>query len=197
MCLQSLHFKDLYGKRVIITGEVGSGKTRLLAKLIDEAASESMLDVVVVDLAPEFHRGSNVVGVSVRAYCKSLSKVRYLKPRRIFAPRLEGRSVVEVLDLASRNASAIEPLLLSLISSPPEVLFIDDLTIYLQAGRIDLISQLILNVSTFIATAYLGEALLDDKGSGLSYKERSTLKSLLNDPMLNILEVALQPSASI
>lgn len=189
--MQSLHFKDLFGKKAIITGEVGAGKTKLLASLLDEAALEPNLNIVVLDLAPEFRIGSNIVGVSIRAYSKSLSKVKYLKPHPIFAPRLQGKSKQEVLDLASRNASIIEPYLVNLFSLSPEILFVDDLTIYLQAGKIGLITQLILRVSTFIATAYKGKVILDDKGSGLSCKEKSTLEFLLNDSKLNLLEVAL------
>lgn len=194
MCLPSLCFKDLRGKRVVITGEVGSGKTRLLAKLIDEATLEPNSNVCVLDLAPNLRINTKIVGASVAAYCRSLPQVKYLRPSTIFAPRLQGRSREEVLDMAARNAAAITPLLVSLTSNPSDVLFVDDLTIYLQAGDLDLITKLILKVGTFIATAYKGEAVSDDKCSGLSGKEKTTLKALLSDPKLRILEVALGAS---
>lgn len=191
--MQSLRFKDVFAKRVIITGEVGVGKTRLLAELIDEAASEAGLRVAVLDLAPEVLLGSNIVGASVKTYCRRLHQVKYLRPSLIFAPRLQGRSREEVLEMAARNASSIEPLLISLVTKPPHALFINDLTIYLQAGKIDLIKKLICSVETFVAAAYKGKRLLDDKGSGLSRIEKSKLESLLNDSKINILEVPLQP----
>ena len=189
--LLNLRFKDLIGKRVVITGEVGVGKTRLLADLIDEAALEAGLRVVVLDLAPEVRLRSQLIGSSVKNYSRRLLQVKYFRPKIVFAPRLQGRNREEVLDLAAKNASSIEPLLVSLASDPPHVLFIDDLTIYLQAGKIDPLISLISAVSTFIATAYKGKLLSDDKGSGLSRIEKSRLESFLNDPKLNILEVPL------
>ena len=191
MCLRRLRFKDLIGKKVILTGEIGAGKTRLLASIIDEAASHSDLKVVVLDLAPEVHIGSETIGASVKTYSKKLQQVKYLRPTTVYAPRLQGRSREEVLDMAAKNASSIEPLLISLASNPPDTLFIDDLTIYLHAGKIEPLTKLISTVRTFIATAYKGKKLLDDKGSGLSSIEKSRLESLLNDPKLNILEVPL------
>lgn len=192
VCLPRLQIKDLFGKRVVITGEVGAGKTRLLSKLIDEAALAYDSKVAVLDLAPEVQINPNTtVGASVKTYCKHLNQVNYLRPKVIYAPRVQGRNKEEVLNLASKNASTIEPLLVSLTSTPPDILFIDDLTIYLQAGKIDLLTTLISKVRTFIATAYKGKVLLDDKGSGLSELEDNMLKYLLNDSKLNILEVPL------
>ena len=189
--MRRLRFKALLGKRIIITGDVGVGKTRLLASLVDEAALEADLKVVILDLAPEVQIGSETVGASVKTYSRRLHQVNYLRPSIIFAPRLQGRSREEVLDLAAKNASSIEPLLISLSSNPPDALLIDDLTIYLQAGKIEPLTKLIRSVRTFVATAYKGKRLLDDKGSGLSIVEKSRLESLLNDPKLYILEVPL------
>jgi len=191
VCLRRLWFRELIGKRVIITGEVGVGKTRLLASLIDEAASEPDLRVVILDLAPEAHIGSETIGASVKTYARKLHHVKYLRPNIVYAPRLQGRSREEVLDLAAKNASSIEPILITLASDPPDTLFIDDLTIYLQAGKIEPLIKLISITRTFIATAYKGKRLLDYKGSGLSRVEKCRLESLLNDPALNILEVHL------
>jgi hypothetical protein len=190
--LQRLRFRDIIGKRVIITGEVGVGKTRLLASLIDEAASESGLSVVVLDLAPEARLGSEIIGASVKTYARKLHLVKYLRPDTLYAPRLQGRSREEVLDLAAKNALTIKPLLISITSNPPDALFIDDLTIYLQAGDIEPLTKLIGITRTFIATAYKGKRLLNDKGSGLSRVEKYRLDTLLNDPKLNILEVPLR-----
>jgi len=191
VCLRRFQFRDFIGKKVIITGEVGVGKTKLLASLIDEAASEPDLKVVVLDLAPEAKIGFKTVGASVKTYARKLQQVNYLKPNTLYAPRLQGRSKEEVLNMAAKNASSIEPLLIRLASNPPDVLFVDDLTIYLQAGNMKLLTNLISSVTTFIATAYKGKILLDDRGSGLSRIEKNRLDCLLNDTNLNILEVPL------
>ena len=191
MCLQKLLFKDIIGKRVIITGEVGVGKTRLLAHLIDEAASEPDLKVVVLDLAPEVRIGSETIGASVKTYSKRLHLVNYLRPNTLYAPRLQGRSREEVLELAAKNAYSIEPNLITLAKNPPDALFVNDLTIYLHAGKMETLTKLVSILRTFIATAYKGKRLIDDKGSDLSKVEKSRLEALLNDPELNILEIPL------
>jgi len=130
------------------------------------------LKVAVLDLAPDVQISPNItVGASVKTYCRHLNQVSYLRPRVILAPRVQGRNREEVLDLALKNASTLEPLLVSLTSTSPDVLFIDDLTIYLQAGKIDLLTTLSSKVVAFIATAYKGKTLLDDKGSDLSRGE--------------------------
>ncbi|MEM4164317.1 MAG: hypothetical protein QXJ86_00550 [Nitrososphaerales archaeon] len=189
--MQSLHFKDLYGKRVIITGEVGSGKTRLLARLIDEAV-ESGLNATVLDLAPKFNAQTFKVGTSIKYYTRNLALTTYLRPKGIIAPRLLAKSKKEVIEYATRNASIITPIIVNLITSPPLILFIDDLTIYLHAGKLSLIKKLVENIKTFIATAYSGKALSDDKNSGLTIKEQSSLRSLIEDVRLNILELRVK-----
>ena len=64
------------------------------------------------------------------------------------------------------------------LRNPTEILLINDLTIYLHAGEVEDIIQLINISNTFTATAYEGEKLADDKGSGITDRERRSLDRL-------------------
>ncbi|MEM4676263.1 MAG: hypothetical protein QXM12_08250, partial [Nitrososphaerota archaeon] len=49
-----LKLEDVLGKKVLIAGEAGTGKTMLLVKLLEEANAQSISDAVtLIDLAPK------------------------------------------------------------------------------------------------------------------------------------------------
>lgn len=164
------------GKRVLITGEVGVGKTRLTARLLEEIVEAvGGENVTAIDMAPTTVPG---VGARLSAYTDAVKRIRYLAPPVVRAPRLEGRSAEEVLRLAEANRAAIEPLLELYLSSPTPVLVINDLTIYLHAGDVARVVRAMGAAETFLANAYGGTRLSDDKGSGLSERERRLLELL-------------------
>lgn len=169
-----LGFRELIGLKVLIVGDVGSGKTKLTSDLLEEAVETGFSKkITAIDMAPEF-KG---VGGKISRFTDRVGEVRYLVAD-VRAPRLEGRDRDEVLSIAKRNARSIEPLLLSFIRRPTEILFVNDVTLYLHSGRLEYISRLVKSARTFIANGYKGGKLLDDKGSGLSIKERLSLEWL-------------------
>lgn len=156
-------------------GETGRGKTRLTARLLEELVSALGPDkVTAIDMAPTAVPGF----ARLSAYTRVVERVRYLAPPVVRAPRLEGRSAEEVLALAEENRVAIEPLLDAYLSDPTPALVINDLTIYLHAGSVDKILRCAENAETFLANAYSGRALSDDKGSGVTERERRLLEVL-------------------
>ena len=52
--MQNFSFKDIFREKIIITGDVGVGKTRLLAKMVDDVVKKQnkAKDIVVLDFAP-------------------------------------------------------------------------------------------------------------------------------------------------
>lgn len=160
----------------MITGDVGTGKTALTAKILDEAVSLGFgRTTAVLDLAPTVNLGSAKLGSSLKQFSRRINSVRYLRPSVIRAPRLEGRSSEEVLRLAEENASLIDTSLDELIKKANPVLFVNDLTLYLQAGEPRRIVDLFRIAETVVANAYRGERLREDHGSGLSGREERAL----------------------
>ena len=170
-----MDFQDFLGKRILIVGEVGSGKTRLLARFIDFLVGVGLeSETTLIDLAP----GHGDIGRLTEEYTGNVYRVRYLKPDRIFPPRTLGRSREEVLEYARRNYEAARRLFKKFLEEPTRILLVNDLTIYLHYGEIDDILKLMGSVETFAATAYEGVILSDDKGSGISVRERKLLDRL-------------------
>jgi len=168
-------FEELLGRRTLIVGEVGSGKTRLLSLFLDYLIERGYGgEVTLIEMAP----GYGDIGVPVESYSENVRRIRYLKPSKIFPPRLLGRDSQEVLEYAERNRVELEPLLLKFEREPTEILLINDLTIFLHAGDPEKIVRLMGLCKTFAATAYEGRRLEPDKGSGITRRERAALSAV-------------------
>jgi len=175
--LTKITLQEIVGKKVIIIGEVGSGKTRLTAELLEEMTKRfDPQDITVIEMAP-----SNIpkIGGTLSEYTSVVTKVKYLYPQGIRAPRLEGASKEEVLSLAHANRWAIEPFIDKFILKPSSFLVMNDLSIYLQAGKISKIMTCMKKAGTFVSNAYYGSRLSNDKGSGISLKERKLVDVLI------------------
>ena len=170
-----IDFREFLGKRVLVVGEVGSGKTKLLARFLEFLIGSGYgSEVTLIDLAPSY-RG---VGRLVEEHTDAVRAVRYLKPDKIFPPRLLGRDCEEVLKYAELNYRAAEKLFEEFAEKPSKILLINDLTIYLHRGEVERLLEIIGLAETFAATAYEGSVLEDDKGSGVTARERRLLSEL-------------------
>lgn len=170
-----MNFRKLIGRRALICGEIGTGKTRLLTSFLEFLVSAGLGDeVAVIDLAPEY----GDVGRSMESYYPEVGMLRYMRPSRIYPPRLLGRSRDEVLQYAEMNLIKARKLLENYLRSPTRILLINDLTIYLHAGDPDDIIRVLNFCETFAATAYEGEVLEDDRGSGITMRERRGLSRI-------------------
>lgn len=175
----------MLGRKVLFLGESGSGKTRLMASLLKEAMVRvDPGNITLLDFAP---RARSIQGVEVGGKIADIYRPvrglgRYCSPS-IRAPRLEGSTGEEVLSIARQNALRMTPCLEAYLSSPTPVLFINDISMYLHAGDTGLLLEAISRSKTFIGNGYQGSLLSDDKGSGITERERRLLErvSLLLD----------------
>ncbi|MBM3898426.1 MAG: GTP-binding protein [Thaumarchaeota archaeon] len=173
-------FADCLGKKVLITGDLGSGKTALLAKLLDEAInSKQGAKITVIDMAPgKRDVGSYTMGKTLRYYLKNLDLVQYMAPKNVYAPRLDGGSKEQVEKLALANAKNIGALFSEFMEKRSKILFINDVTLFLHRGELARLLKVISKCSTFVANGYRGKFPADDMGTGISRRERRLLDKL-------------------
>ncbi len=164
------------GRKLLLVGEAGSGKTLLLARLLDYLADIGLGGkVTVIDMAPP---KAGEIGGTLDTYTDNVRKVRYLKPPKIIPPRLTGRSAEEVKRYAQQNHEILKPLIEEYLMKPTRILLVNDVTIYLHWGDFEDLKRAISVSETFVGTAYQGVKLQDDKGSGITEAERDRLEEL-------------------
>lgn len=177
--------KQIVGKKVLILGEVGSGKTMLAARLIRElSAFVNFGEITIVDLAPP---RKGMVGGKIADYVNLAGKIRYLSPAVVYTPRLSGKSSEEVLYYASLNRKFMEPLFKEFIKKPSKVLVVNDITLYFHSGDLDIVLECVGLAETFLATAYYGVKLIEDYGAGISSREK-----LLTEKLRQYMDLVIQ-----
>jgi len=160
------------GQRTVIAGAVNCGKTTRTAALLKQfLVAGHTHDLAIVDLAPD-----PVRGIGGKLALELPPQVLYLTAP-IAAPRLMGRNAAHVMELAIRNAKVIETLFAELERQPRDILFLNDVTLYLQAGNLDRLLGLLRNSGTVIINAYYGNSFAD---SELTRRERQLTKTLMD-----------------
>jgi hypothetical protein len=178
---EGISLREVLGKRALILGDVGRGKSKLTAELLREAIEMGYSNcVAVIDLSPDARLPSGeVVGAPLTRYIAIGPPIKYLRPPRVRAPRLEGRDRDEVLRLAEENARAISAIFHEYLREGPRgILFINDVSLYLHRGELGLLISVISKANTSILNGYYGSRLEEDKGSGISERERALMGDL-------------------
>jgi len=176
----SRSFADLLGKRTLILGDVRSGKTRLTASLLREAMALGFTaEITVIDMAPKsaFIKGLRVGGRLFEP-SERPEGVRYFAPGRVETPRLKAKEGEELLKLVEENRKRIYPILKSYMSRPTPILFVNDLSLYLQSGDLKTLYNTTQAASTFVGNGYYGSTLADDFSTGISGREREFMDQL-------------------
>jgi len=167
----------IFGLKWLIIGDVGTGKTALTADILRRMVRRGYAEkITVIDMAPA---KIGPIGGPISQYTRAVKKVRYLRPSNVYAPRLMGKEGEDVLKLAELNMRNIEPLIDAYIASPSPILIINDVTIYLHKGSLERLLLCIDKAETAVVNAYYGDSLSDDKGSGLTNREREVVKALM------------------
>ena len=161
--------KEFRNMKTIVIGEVNTGKTAYLGQILDRFLEGGETEITVIDMAPE-----SVKGIGGKMSVRRIDSIRYYT-EQIVAPRLMGRSVDEIENLAENNAKLIEGIFVKYLKAPGKVLFINDVSIYLQRGKIDKLLLLLNSTPTVIMNGYYGVSL---GGGKLGERERQNMEAL-------------------
>ena len=170
-------YDELRGKKVLIQGDVGSGKTALTMRLLNEALTrEASSDITVIDMAPESTVRNGVV-IGGKLLNTPDERIRILNANT-YTPRLTAKSPDELIELADLNRKKVEELFEVFAKKPSRILFINDVSIYLQRGDLEKLLSIVNKADTVVANGYYGEKLNEDLGTGVSARERSLMEEM-------------------
>lgn len=160
----------LLGRRVLILGEVNTGKTGLLADALQAFLAAGQGGLAVIDMAPPTTEG---IGGKLRGVW--LDQVRYFSAE-LTPPRLTGETHQEVMELATRNARRLEQVFDAYLSEPALALFINDVSMYLQAGDPAHLEEVLAASPSVVLNGYYGHSL---GGGELGRTERRRMEELM------------------
>jgi hypothetical protein len=160
----------------MIMGDVGTGKTKLTRRLLEEAAKMESI-ITVLDFAPPMRVcGSRVIGGFL--FEGDLPGVIHYKSEEIKTPRLSAENPDELLNLADHNREITEGMLMEYIGDPSKALFINDASIHLQRGEFGDLMKAVEMAETAVINGYMGSYLRADLGTGISEREERLMKRL-------------------
>lgn len=167
------------GRKVLIVGDVNTGKTTLARRILQEFCARGLGPrIAVLDLAPHIppelagQRGLRGVGGHLAAPADAgvLTLREQLTP-----PRLSSSSDAEAQDKAAANKRLVDAAWPRLEPATRDILFLNDVSMYLQAGTAAELIARLEPANTVIANGYWGERL----GAGaLSARERTQMQAL-------------------
>lgn len=194
--MRDFHFDEIIGCKLLIVGDVGSGKTALTARLLTEAlAIFSANDITLIDMAPKRREFKGVtVGGRLTDFMNVPTGLRILTPTpRPVASRIEGLAAGDVLRFAQSNHQSIDRVLQTYSADPAQILFMNDVSMYLQVGELGNLLTVIASAKTVVMNSYEGIALKDDRGSGVSQNERDGL-AILKGAVDRVMTLGADPS---
>jgi len=161
--------EEFRNKKTIIIGEVNTGKTACLGEILDRFMEAGAREIAVIDMAPK-----RVKGIGGKMRTEGFSSISYYTAE-IMAPRLVGKTEHEVQMLAEHNVKLIDNIFAEYLKNPCKVLFINDVSLYLQAGDPNKLFLLLDSSPTVIINGYYGYSL---GGGKLGKRERENMNAL-------------------
>ncbi|HKB53602.1 MAG TPA: hypothetical protein VKD22_06335 [Ramlibacter sp.] len=170
---------DCLGRKLLIVGDVNTGKTTLARRILEDLCARGLGPrIAVLDLAPHIppelaaQRGLRGIGgtIGVPPGCGVLAVHEQLAP-----PRLTSNTEIEAQEKAAANKGLIDAAWVRLEPGTRTILFLNDVSMYLQAGTAAELIARLAPADTVIANGYFGERL---GGGELTRHERAQLELL-------------------
>ena len=166
--------QDWLGEKLLILGDVNAGKTTFSRRILQAFCRRGLgPQIAVLDLAPhipeELAARRGLAGVGGGLVPPPGAGALFLR-ERLEPPRLSSASEAEALRKAQRNSLAIDQCLRDAQLRRRGIVFVNDVTMYLQAGSAERLLEQLGHATTLVANGYWGDRL----GSGeLSRRERA------------------------
>ncbi len=159
----------IQNRKTIIVGEVNTGKTAYSVEVLQRFKERGETEIALIDMAPE-----SIKGIGGKMPKEALRDVKYCSVQ-VVAPRLIGKTEDEVQSLANHNAKSIEDAFWEYEKEPSKVLFVNDISLYLQAGDLTRLFSVLNSTPTVVMNGYYGYSL---GGGNLGKRERQNMEAL-------------------
>ena len=196
-------FKDLFGKKTLILGETGTGKTFFSFNYLKFLLNNSILpkEITVLDFGPPVIQKPTFSIGGTFAECISLmdGQDTILKPKilevlekfaesidgedesnklTILTPRFSAQTADQVIQSCCHNYRICKKQFDAFIRHPTKYLIINDVGIFLHLGGLYDLLKTMKQAETVLLNAYWGKRLVKDYGSNISSREHQILKVL-------------------
>jgi hypothetical protein len=178
--MPEIHLEDYLSRKTLILGDVNSGKTTLTRKVLEALLCRPGLGgrIAIVDMAPEIPdklaKEKGLVGVGGKLMPPEGHDILYLGGH-FEPPRLSSKTEEEAMEKARQNRRIIEGLFRKLDGQSRDILLVNDVSMYLQAGTAENLTRWLDQAVTVIANGYWGKRL---GGGTLTERERTETAKL-------------------
>ena len=175
--MAEINIEAYLGRKTLILGDVNTGKTTLAKKILEALCRRDLGGrIAILDLAPDIPeklaKEKGLVGVGGKLMPPEGCDILYLGGR-FEPPRLSSKTEEEAIEKAQQNQRIIEDLFRKVQSR--DILIVNDVSIYLQAGTAEDLIRWLDQAATVIANGYWGKRL---GGGTLTERERTETEKL-------------------
>ena len=177
--MAKIHLADYLNRKTLILGDINTGKTTL-TKAVMEALCRRDLGgrIAIVDMAPEISealaREKGLSGIGGKLTPPEGHGILYLGGH-VAPPRLSSKTEAAATEKAQKNRRNIEGLFRNLGGGSRDILLVNDVSIYLQAGTAEDMIRWLDRTATVVANGYWGKRL---GGGTLTKRERVEMAKL-------------------
>jgi len=176
--MSGINLEDYLSRKTLILGDVNTGKTTLTKKVLEALCRRDLGGrIAIVDMAPEvpekLAKEKGLPGVGGKLTPPEGHDILYLGGH-YDPPRLSSRTEEDAMEKAKQNRRIGEGLFRKLDGQSRDILLVNDVSMYLQAGTTENLTRWLDRAATVIANGYWGKRL---GGGTLTERERTeTLK---------------------
>ena len=177
--MPEIHLEDYLSRKTLILGDVNTGKTTLTKKVLEALYRRNLGGrIAIVDMAPEIPeklaREKGLPGIGGKLTPPEGHDILYLGGH-FEPPRLSSKTEEEAMEKARQNRRLSEGLFRKIDGQSRDILLVNDVSIYLQAGTAENLTRWLDQAATVIANGYWGKRL----GRGtLTERERTETAKL-------------------